>query len=148
MRRRERSGTIIIEREGSSAVWWLLVGGLAGAGLALLFAPQSGDRTRRAVGRRLGKLKDAADEVFEDLRDALSPEERVPSSLADSRDEEEEAPAGSATSHLEDADGAEHRPETARRRTGSARQELEQRLTEARARRQRALAEEDEEPVA
>ena len=148
MSRRDRSGTIIIERGGSSSLWWLLVGGALGAGLALLFAPQSGDRTRRVVGRKLGKLRDAADEAFEDLRDALSPEERVHRSLATSKAEDEEI-AAPGTPTVGD-DGAVRRERSERGRSGkaSARHELEQRLAEARARRQRARADEDEEPVA
>jgi gas vesicle protein len=140
---------IIIERGGSSALWWLLVGGALGAGLALLFAPQSGDRTRRVVGRKLGKLRDAADEAFEDLRDALSPEERVHRSLANSKAEQEEEIAAPGTPSVAD-DGAVRHERSERGRSGkaSARHELEQRLAEARARRQRALADEDEEPVA
>jgi len=141
MRRENRP--IIIERGGSS-VWWFLVGGALGAGLALLFAPQSGDRTRRVVGRKLGKLRDAADEAFEDLREALSPEERVHRSLADQRAETEELPARGE----DDGGAALERPESPRKSAASARRELEQRLSEARARRQRALADEDEEPVA
>jgi len=147
MSRREEPRHIVIERGGSSA-WWFLIGGALGAGLALLFAPQSGDRTRRVVGRKLNKLRDAADVALEDLRDALTPEEGVHRSLADNEAEadEGEAPGTPRTR----GDGGDHgeRAESPRRGSGSARHELEQRLAEARARRQRALAEEDEEPVA
>jgi len=148
MSRRERSGTIIIERGGSSSLWWLLVGGALGAGLALLFAPQSGDRTRRVVGRKLGKLRDAADEAFEDLREVLSPQERVHRSLADSKSDVDEVAAPDTPAVGEDGAGPRERPERGRGGRISARHELEQRLAEARARRQRALADEDEEPVA
>jgi hypothetical protein len=141
---------IIIERGGSSSLWWLLVGGALGAGLALMFAPQSGDRTRRVVGRKLGKLRDAADQAFEELRDALSPEERVHRSLADGRPEDDEV-AAPGTPTVVDDDAATREPSERGRGGGgkaSARHELEQRLAEARARRQRALTEDDEEPVA
>ncbi|HTL05496.1 MAG TPA: YtxH domain-containing protein [Gemmatimonadales bacterium] len=151
MARRESTRRIVIERSGGSSLWWFLVGGTLGAGLALLFAPQSGDRTRRAVGRKLGKLRDAADSALEDLRETLSPEDRVHRSLADARDdedeeeEEEEIEAPGTPGERVDGAAPVERP---RRGVVSARHELEQRLAEARARRQRALAEDDEEPVA
>jgi hypothetical protein len=148
MSRREASRTIVLERSGGASLWWFLVGGALGAGLALLFAPQSGDRTRLVVGRKLSKLRDAADVALEDLRDAVSPRERVHRSLADADELEDEdelaAPADSGTPEAGD-DGD---PPPPRRGPASARRELEQRLAEARARRQRALADEDEEPVA
>ena len=146
MSRRERTRHIVIERSGGSSLWWFLAGGALGAGLALLFAPQSGDRTRRAVGRKLGKLRDAADSALEDLRETLSPEDRVHRSLADAREEaDDEIEAPGTPGEREDGAAPAERP---RRGVASARHELEQRLAEARARRQRALAEDDEEPVA
>ena len=138
MRRPPR--TVYIERESGSSFFWFLLGGALGAGLALWFAPQSGDRTRRVVGRKLSKLRDAAEEAFDDLKDSLRP---APERHAEPEEEEEETAAP-------ESDGAEPAP-----RSGEAslprrnpRQELEQRLAEARARRRRALADEDEEPVA
>ena len=142
MSRREGQRHIIIERSGGSSLWWFLVGGTLGAGLALLFAPQSGDRTRRLVGRKLSKLRDAADVALDDLRETLSPQERVHRSLAEDREADEEVEAHGSARDGGDGD------QSPRRGAASARHELEQRLAEARARRQRALADEDEEPVA
>ena len=148
---------IIIEREGSSSLWWFVLGGALGAGLALLFAPHSGDRTRQLVGRKLSKLRDAADIALEDLREALTPEERVHRSLAESESEEAQTVAGEggadgpgARDRAEAEAEAHHRAPRRKASGGSAaaRHELEQRLAEARARRHRALADEDEEPVA
>ena len=131
--------TVYIERESGSSFVWFLLGGALGAGLALWFAPQSGDRTRRVVGRKLSKLRDRAEEAFDDLKDALSPS---PERSAEPEEEEESA--------APESDGDEPSPRAAEpslpRR--NSRQELEQRLAEARARRRRALADEDEEPVA
>ena len=148
MSRRETARTIVLERSGGSSLWWFLVGGALGAGLALLFAPQSGDRTRLVVGRKLSKLRDAADVALEDLRDTVSPRERVHRSLADAGElEDEEELAAPGDSGLPET-GDDGDPAPPRRGPASARRELEQRLAEARARRQRALADEDEEPVA
>jgi hypothetical protein len=150
-----RKGTqpIIIEREGGSSLWWFVLGGALGAGLALLFAPHSGDRTRQLVGRKLSKLRDAADVALEDLREALTPEDRVHRSLAESEEAQEEGGEGDGRSGLDRAGAEAPERAAAPRRKASggaaaARHELEQRLAAARARRHRSLADEDEEPVA
>ncbi len=148
MSRRDDRDVIVIEPErGGSAAWWLLLGASVGAGLALLFAPRSGAETRRALGRRLARFREdaevAIDELKDELRGALGDDEPAARrSLADEGGEEE-------------AGADEEKPAAPRARRGgdaeplSARQELERRLAEARARRRRALAaDEDEEPVA
>jgi gas vesicle protein len=69
--------SVVIERRGGGAGVFFL--GLAiGAGLALLFAPQSGEETRAALGRRARKAKrkargliDAARDSAAETRDAL-----------------------------------------------------------------------------
>ena len=140
---RKRNGNrdvIVVEREGGATVWWFLVGGALGAGLALLFAPSSGEEVRRNISSRLSKIRDSAEGVLDELRGKLDPDERVHRSLTEADGDGE-------------ADAADSPEEGAPRRGGgrgssTARQELEQRLADARARRQRALAEEDEEPVA
>jgi len=43
----------------------LIVGALLGASIALLFAPDRGDRTRRAVRRKLRELREEAAEGLE-----------------------------------------------------------------------------------
>lgn len=45
----------------------LLAGGVIGAGAALLFAPQSGRKTRRDISRCAHKVKARADEKMEDI---------------------------------------------------------------------------------
>ena len=154
---------VLVEREdGGSPLGWFLLGGVLGAGLALLFAPQSGNRTRRLVGRKLGKLRDAADAALDDLRETLS--HPANGSLEEGEAEEEGEESGEGEEEAAEAaqadeselesgqedgrDRVERGPSSRRRVARSARRELEHRLAEARARRQRALADDDEEPVA
>src|SRR3990172_3190477 len=108
--RRNEDHVVLVERDGSSSVVWFLVGGLLGAGLALLYAPQSGARTRRDLGRRVGKLRQAADQALTDLKDAVGSGDR---------------PGGQRAEGEEDEEGRASPPVSA------ARRELEQRLAEA-----------------
>ena len=142
MRRKEDS-VVVVEREGSASVMWFLAGGAVGAALALLFAPHSGDHTRRLVRRRLNKLRDAADQAITDLKQAIAKEDGA--GQIGGADEDEET-----SSEESNQDREEDEPDQAppRRGAAAARRELEQRLAEARARRHRALSHEDEEPVA
>lgn len=50
----------------------LVAGGIIGAGLALLFAPQSGKATRKDIGRYARKAKRRAEDVVEDFSDNVS----------------------------------------------------------------------------
>jgi gas vesicle protein len=59
---------VIVERGGAGAgIGPLLLGLALGAGVALLFAPQSGEETRRAVARRARRAQDAAQDFVEDV---------------------------------------------------------------------------------
>lgn len=46
----------------------LIIGGLVGAGVALLMAPQSGEETREIIHTRGVELRDRADEEIAELR--------------------------------------------------------------------------------
>jgi gas vesicle protein len=48
-----------------------LIGGLLGAGLALLFAPQSGTDTRRLIKRRARRIAAGAKDKYEDVKDRI-----------------------------------------------------------------------------
>jgi hypothetical protein len=135
--RRTHRDVVFVERESSSPILWLLAGGALGAGLALLFAPEAGEKTRRKLSRRLLKLRDSAEGVLEDLHAGGEPsdEEEEPEQVVDEDDE-------TGSTDDEEALGDGRKPE------GNARAELEKRLAAVRARRQRAFADEDEEPVA
>jgi len=125
---------VYVER-GSSSVKALLLGALIGAGLALLYAPQSGQETRRSINRRLRKIRAMAEEKVDELGERLAG--RGPAELPDDQEEPED--------ELErnDGEGEDIAPEMASApgRAG-AREELERRLEQARARRRRVPAEE------
>ena len=47
------------------------IGGLLGAGLALLFAPQSGSDTRRYIKKRARRIAAGAKDKYEDVKDRI-----------------------------------------------------------------------------
>jgi gas vesicle protein len=49
----------------------LAIGALVGAGVALLFAPQSGEETRHAVARKAKHLAREARDRYDDVKDKL-----------------------------------------------------------------------------
>lgn len=53
---------------GSFVVFSFLVGGVVGAGLALLMAPQSGRKTRRQIRELAGDLSDQASDYAERMK--------------------------------------------------------------------------------
>lgn len=64
----------MVNRDKKIAAAALLIfsGGVIGAGLALLFAPQTGDRTRKDILRYSKKARNRADEVADDLATNVS----------------------------------------------------------------------------
>jgi gas vesicle protein len=60
------------DKKLAAAALMLVAGGIIGAGLALLYAPQSGQRTRRDICRSAKRVKNRADETVEDLKDTIS----------------------------------------------------------------------------
>jgi len=69
MRDHDETPYIVIEREGSGGLGSFVLGALVGAGLALLFAPQSGEETQEEIKSRAGKLKDVARERVRDAQE-------------------------------------------------------------------------------
>ena len=57
---------VVVERHGGG-VGALFLGLAVGAGLALLLAPQSGEETRRAIGRRARRAQEAAQDFVQDV---------------------------------------------------------------------------------
>jgi gas vesicle protein len=54
-------------RNNGESLVWFLIGAAAGASMALLYAPQSGDRTRRMLGRKLADGREALEEQGSEL---------------------------------------------------------------------------------
>jgi gas vesicle protein len=57
---------VVVERQ-SAGIGPLLIGLALGAGAALLFAPQSGEETRRDIKRRARRAQEAAQDFVEDV---------------------------------------------------------------------------------
>lgn len=100
MRDRERE-VVYVERGGDVSAKWFLWGALAGAALALFYAPATGEQTRRSVQRKLRKLRAMAEEKVDELTEQLGDrKQRVEEWLDDAEDvlevdeefEEEELP--------------------------------------------------------
>ena len=127
---------VYVER-GSSSVKALLLGALIGAGLALLYAPQSGEETRRGIKRRLRKVRAMAEEKVDELGERFSgrhSESPEPGAFPPSD--------GMATDDLDDDDDDIAAEVPAPPHRDGAREELERRLEQARARRRGTPAEE------
>ncbi len=62
MSNQEDSPYIIVERDSGGSFGSFCLGALVGAGLALLFAPQSGEETQEEIRARAKKLRAAAEE--------------------------------------------------------------------------------------
>ena len=130
---RHKGREVVYVQRGDSSAKWLFWGAVLGAGLALMYAPRSGEETRRGVQRRLWKLRAMTEEKLDELAQQFGgPRE----SLRDLEDEDFE----------EEEELFEPREVPSARTRPSAREELERRLAEARARRR--AAGDVEEPLA
>lgn len=67
---RDEREVVYVERGDASAKWFLW-GALAGAAVAVLYAPATGEQTRRGLQRRLRKLRAMAEEKLDELTDEL-----------------------------------------------------------------------------
>jgi hypothetical protein len=121
MRRKQRREVVYVERGGDSSAKWLFWGALLGAGLALLYAPSSGEETRRNLQRKLWKLRAMTEEKLDEITQQFG---GAKESLEGMLDEEEEAEGDD-----------EARGFYGRGAKPSPREELERRLADARARR-------------
>lgn len=130
MRDRERE-VVYVARGGDASAKWFLWGALAGAAVALLYAPATGEQTRRGVQRRLRKLRAMAEEKMDELTEQLGDRRQRVEDWLEDADEGLEVDDES----VEEDDEAP---------TVTPRAELEQRLARARSRR-RGVADASEE---
>ncbi len=70
MRNHDDMPYIVIDRD-SGGLGSFLVGALVGAGLALLFAPQTGEETQQEIRERARKLRSAAEERLKEAQETL-----------------------------------------------------------------------------
>jgi len=119
---------VVIERhDGGSGIGTFIVGAAVGAGLALLFAPRSGEETRADIRRRARKARDAAQRV------ATGVTESVTDTFHDARRRVEEQ-IDSAREAIETKKEQMRRAvDAGRAAAADARVDLEQRLTETKA---------------
>ena len=108
-----------------SGVGPFLLGVVIGALVGVMYAPARGDVTRRRIGRRVGDLKDLAEEKLEALTAGTGGEE----------EEEEE-------------EGDDEEPSTREELEQRLRDARRRRRADRAARTRAASAEEDDEPVA
>ena len=122
MRRKQRREVVYVERGGDSSAKWLFWGARLGAGLALLYAPSSGEETRRNLQRKLWKLRAMTEEKLDEITQQFGgTKESLEGILEDEEDEVE------GDNEARGLYGRSHKP--------SPREELERRLADARARR-------------
>ena len=134
MRGRQRREVVYVERGGDTSAKWLFWGALLGAGIALLYAPGSGEDTRRNLQRKLWKLRAMTEEKLDELTQQLGgAKESLGGLLEDDEDDLEGEEEGRAFYGRSQA-------------SPSPREELERRLADARARRRSSA--DLEEPLA
>ncbi len=120
MRRKQQREVVYVERGGDSSAKWLFWGALLGAGVALLYAPSSGEETRRNLQRKLWKFRAMTEEKLDEIAQQFG---GARDSLHEMMEDEDEVEAEEVPGNY----GRSARP--------SAREELERRLADARARR-------------
>jgi len=124
----ERERNVVVVDRGDSSVKWLFWGAVLGAGIALLYAPRSGEETRRSLQKKVRKLRAATEEKLDEVVTTLKSVPRNPARgtprVLDDEDMFDDD---------EDFDAAE-----ADAPPPSARQELERQLAATRARRRTA----------
>ena len=131
-RRSDGREVVYVERGGDPSAKWLFWGALLGAGIALLYAPRSGEETRRVLQRKVWKLRAMTEEKLDEFAQQFGGSK---DELDDMEDDDLDETADLPPARQRAAASA-----------SSAREELERRLAESRARR-RPVAD-HEEPLA
>jgi gas vesicle protein len=116
MRDQDEGPYVVIERGGGSGAGAFILGALVGAGVALLFAPRTGEETQQDIKDRALKLKSVAEARVREAQKQL--EERL-----------ESAREGVQTR----VEGVRDAVETGRRAAVDARDDLERKLERSKA---------------
>ena len=127
MRGRQRREVVYVERGGDTSAKWLFWGALLGAGLALMYAPTSGEDTRRNLQRKLWKLRAMTEEKLDELTQQLGGAKDSLGALLEDEDDDLEGEEEGRTFY--------GRGQATSGSSASPREELERRLADARARR-------------
>jgi gas vesicle protein len=117
---------VVIENH-SAGIGPLLIGIAVGAGIALLFAPRSGEATRRDIKRRAMRVRRAAEQVATDVADTVS------DSFNDARRRVEEKLDAARDAVDIKRQQVQRAMEAGRVAARQARDELEQRIAETKA---------------
>jgi gas vesicle protein len=70
--------TVIIEKEGRPEIGAFLLGALVGAGIALLFAPSSGEETQRRIREQARRLRALTEDRMRGLREFIEHAKSLP----------------------------------------------------------------------
>ena len=124
---RHKGREVVYVERGDSSAKWLFWGAVLGAGLALMYAPRSGEETRRVLQRRLWKLRAMTEEKFDELAQQFGGPRDSLRDLEEEDLDEEDVFESREPREVPSGRGRPSNP--------SAREELERRLAEARARR-------------
>jgi gas vesicle protein len=114
---------VYVERAGDTSAKWLFWGALLGAGVALLYAPSTGEDTRRNLQRKLWKFRAMTEEKLDELTQQLGGAKDTLGGFLEDEEEDFESEGESR--------GFSGRSQA----SPSPREELERRLADARARR-------------
>lgn len=134
---RDDDRRIVIEKSGSG-IMPFIVGLAIGAGVALLYAPQSGEKTRRELARRGRRATQRAQEMAEDLRDKASETYTGARARVEDRLESARDAVGRGRRKVS------HAVDSGRKAAGQAREDLERRLTAAKSAYQAGVASTDD----
>ncbi len=133
---RDDAPVVIVQSSGG--VGSFLVGVVLGAGLALLFAPQSGEETRQVLRRQGRRLREAAEEKADELQD------HVEEGYERAKLRFEKGFEGARRDLGKKRTGVREAVDAGKAAVHSARDELERRLAKSRASRKKASAPDDD----
>jgi gas vesicle protein len=137
----QRGQPVVVVDRSEGGLAGFLLGLAVGAGVALLFAPRTGDETRQQLKNTGRRLRAAAAERAEDLQEALSGRyERT-------RDRIEEGLESARNTLDEKRESARDAIHAGKEAVKSARSELERRLAESKASKSGARDGDDGEPA-